>query len=122
MSTNLWMALIATVNVSLSLMGVFYSWWSSRQRATQREMDVLRKMVSEVETKRAASVGELRDKIVRVEAEVENLPNHHQMADLTENIQEVRGDVGGVRDMLGMLGLRIERIDNYLMNEKGSRT
>jgi hypothetical protein len=86
-----------------------------------RELTSLNQKLQEIEDRRAKGDGELRDRIVRVEAEVENLPGHSQVADLTRNIQEVSGEVGGVRDLLNMLGQRIERIDNYLMSEKGRK-
>jgi hypothetical protein len=121
MTPAIWMAGCATASLIVSIGTIFYTWYASRQRATQRELEVLREKVLEIDAKRAADKGEMRDRIVRVEAEVENLPNHSQMAALTDNIQQVRGDVGGVRDMLNMLAMRIERVDNYLMNEKGSR-
>lgn len=117
MTAAIWMTLFAGCSVIVSIASFAYTWHSARQRATQQELTTLRAQLADVDQRRTKSTGELRDRITRVEAEVENLPNHSQMANLTSNIQEVRGDVGGVRDMLGMLGARIERIDNYLMNE-----
>lgn len=118
MSPALWMALIATASLIWSIGTTYYVWWATRQRATQRELETLRALLHAAEEKRSANAGEMRDRITRVEAEVENLPNHSQMSALTKNIQEVGGDVNGVRDLLNLLGMRIERIDNYLMNKK----
>lgn len=117
MTPSLWIAIFAGCSLLVSVSSLFYTWYTNRARASQQELMQLRMKVQDVDERRAKGLGELRDRITRVEAEVENLPNHSQMANLTSNIQEVRGDVGGVRDMLGMLGARIERIDNYLMNE-----
>jgi uncharacterized membrane protein affecting hemolysin expression len=113
--------MIRTTILALSLLvavaSLIYTWASNRQRASQQELHALREKVDDEGKRRAAAVGELRDRVTCVEADIRNLPNHSQVAELTSNILEVRGDVGGVRDMLSMLGARIERIDNYLMSE-----
>lgn len=121
MTPAIWLAGIATASLFVSFCGLFYTWSTNRARASQQELENLRTIVEEEGKRRASSVGELRDRVTRVEAEVENLPDHSQMAQLTRNIQEVGGDIGGVREVLGLLSARIERIDNYLMNEKGRK-
>lgn len=112
---------LRTIFLGLSLLvstvALFYTWYTARQRASQQELEKLRERVLEVDARRATAVGELRDRVTRVEAEVENLPNHSQMSHLTTTIQEVKGDVTGMRDMLNMVFARVERVDNYLMNE-----
>lgn len=109
------------LSVLIAVASLIYTWASNRQRASQQELNSLRETVAEEGRRRASSVGELRDRVTRVEAEVDNLPNHSQMSHLTQNIQEVKGDVGGVRDVLNALGKRIERIDDFLLNERGKK-
>lgn len=121
MTPSIWMAIIATLSLLLSCVSIFYAWYAARQRATQEELANLRKEILKVEASRASGMGEIRDRMTKIEAEVDILPSHSQMNSLTENMQAVKGDVGGMRDVLTMLGSRIERIDNYLMSEKGSR-
>lgn len=105
------------LSVLIGVASLIYTWASNRQRASQQELESLRATVADEGRRRASSVGELRDRVTRVEAEVENLPNHSQMSHLTSSVQEVKGDVSGMRDMLNMVLARVERVDNYLMNE-----
>lgn len=117
MTGDILRTLFLGLSLCVSTIALYYSWYSARQRASQQELEKLRDKVNDVDGRRATAVGELRDRITRVEAEVDNLPNHSQMSHLTSSIQEVKGDVGSVRDMLNMVFARVERVDNYLMNE-----
>lgn len=117
MTPSFWIAIFAGCSLVVSIGSFVYTWYSARQRASQQELATLRAQLADVDGRRAKSAGELRDRITRVEAELEHLPNHSQMSELSKHIQEVSGEVGGVRDLLGMLSQRIERIDNYLMNK-----
>lgn len=121
MTPSIWMAATGTISLLLSIAAMFYSWHSARQRATQQELATLRSKVDEVESNRARSVGELRDRVNTLEGAIEHLPSLTATHELAMRIEEMHGDMKGLSQALKGVQGQLETVNMHLLND-GRRT
>lgn len=85
--------------VVMTVIGI-YSWLIGRQSASAREML------------------ELRTRITTLEAEMRQVPSHHQLNELMGRLERLDAKLEGVADSMQPLTRSLDRINDYLLQHK----
>jgi len=105
------------IAVIISLTSLYYAWHSAKNRAQKEEIEGLRTRIAEVEERRAKSIGELRDRMGRLEAEIPHLPSTATVHELAIRIEEMHGDLKGVTEALKGVKGQLETVNTHLLRE-----
>lgn len=77
-----------------------YAWYSSRQSA------------------RAAAVAELDRRVLVLEEQMRHLPDQDLVNELHGDMKAVKTELAGIKEALGPLARSLDRINDYLLNQK----
>ncbi|MDO8838005.1 MAG: DUF2730 family protein [Parvibaculum sp.] len=111
-------AAVATINLVLAISSIVFTWYSNQNRAQRAEIQALEKLFADRDERRRKDIGEQRDRITKVEADVEHLPNKEHLGDVYESINGVGQKVAAMEATLNAVGAQVSRIDDYLRREK----
>ena len=113
-----WVLVVLNAIALVSAAGsAIYTWNTNRHRATRQEIENVRGRVAELEERRAKSIGELRDRMGRLEAELPHLPSTETVHELAIRIEEMHGDLKGVTEALKGVKGQLETVNMHLLNE-----
>lgn len=104
-------AIVAVINLALSVSAIMFTWHSNRTRAQRVEIEALQARLAEESGRRRDVVGELRDRLTRMEAEMTHLPSAVQVA-------AMNGDLASLAGSVRSMDTRMERIEAYLMESR----
>lgn len=104
----------------MALLGV-YAWWTNRSHVTTSAIEQVEAKVSEVKASLEIRVNKLDRRLGTVEQEVKHLPDHEDIGDIHEKVNQVattmsqmQGELAGINRTLGL-------INEYLLNQGGKK-
>ncbi|MBX3447526.1 MAG: hypothetical protein KF765_12300 [Parvibaculaceae bacterium] len=101
---------VALASFALSLATFAYTWHSNKNRAQRGEIDAVYARLNEESGRRRDQAGELRDRMTRVETEMQHLPSAVAVA-------AMNGELASLATTMKGMDVRMERIEAYLMQE-----
>lgn len=110
--------LLSGIAVAVSLASFAYAWHSARNRAQRAEIEALKERIASVDGRRATNVGELRDRITRVEEKLPHLPDQKSMHELSLRIEEMHGDMKALQQALKGVQGQLETANDFLLRER----
>lgn len=110
-------AVVAVVNVLLTIGSIVFTWYTNLNRAQRAEIEALEKVFADRDERRRADINDLRDRITTAEANIEHLPNNQHLGDVYDKVNGVARDVSSMGATLTAMGAQVARIETYLMNE-----
>lgn len=90
-----------------------YAWITARQRATEKDLQALRKRVND----RIEGHG---DRITRIETNVAHMPTHTDITNLSGRIEALHREIGRMNGTLKGVNRAVDLINEYLLNKDKS--
>ncbi|WP_286694991.1 DUF2730 family protein [Spongiibacter sp. UBA1325] len=87
-----------------------YAWWTSRTRATNSA-------IAKVET----TTEQLSRRIEKLEHEIEHLPDHDDIGDIHEKVNQVATAMSNMQGELVGINRTLGLINEYLLNQGGKK-
>lgn len=87
-----------------------YAWWTSRSRATTSA-------INQVEIR----MEELNRRVDKVEHDISHLPDHDDIGDIHEKVNQVATTMSNVQGELGQMNKTLGLINEYLLNQGGKK-
>lgn len=76
------------------------------------------KAVGELRTAMTAEIGELKDRLIKVETNVEHMPTSEELAKLEGTVKQIDERTEGLSEGMSTVRNQLNRIENFLLTSK----
>ena len=106
------------VALFLSIGGSIYWLIASRLKTMRLDALSLEKDLTGQQRNHAKSVGELKDRVAKIEAEIAHLPNKDSVHQLELAITKIGGDISTMSEKFASVARTSTRIEQYLLDKE----
>lgn len=103
------MAIVAVISLVFSVANIIWTWWSKNNDASDKK-------VEEIETR----VEGLKDRLAKVEGELQHLPSKDEFHRLALKVTEVSGQVSTIKSEIDGVGRTARRIEEHILGGKAA--